>query len=203
MLITFKCTKCGKINTIEVDDTLNLTGNQDLLKAVLDNSKFNFACSECGTNHNVIYDILFQDDNEKFYVKINSTNELLTLMSQDDYKIRIVKDLNEANEKLRTFYYRLDDRVIEIIKFLIKDDLEKNNDGLKITEMYFFRYSQGYLEFVIFDEEKLLGTMKFSLAGYKDIKHKHKSKFTDDVQVVDEKYAISVLSTSNESDKCA
>lgn len=88
MLITFKCTHCGKINTVEVDDTINLTGNQDLLKTVLDNSKFNFKCEDCKTEHNVVYDVLFQDDNEKFYVKINSSNELLTLMSKDDYKIR-------------------------------------------------------------------------------------------------------------------
>ncbi len=202
MLITFKCTHCGKINTVEVDDTINLTGNQDLLKTVLDNSKFNFKCEDCKTEHNVVYDVLFQDDNEKFYVKINSSNELLTLMSKDDYKIRIVKDLNQANEKLRTFYYRLDDRIIEIIKFLIKDDLEKNNDNLKITEIYFFRYSQSYLEFVLFSKEEYLGIMKYSLSGYKEIKHKHKEKFDETIQVIDEKFALNILSTSSENN-CA
>ena len=202
MLITFKCTHCGKINTVEVDDTINLTGNQDLLKTVLDNSKFNFKCEDCKTEHNVVYDVLFQDDNEKFYVKINSSNELLTLMSKDDYKIRIVKDLNQANEKLRTFYYRLDDRIIEIIKFLIKDDLEKNNDNLKITEIYFFRYSQSYLEFVLFSKEEYLGIMKYSLSGYKEIKHKHKEKFDETIQVIDEKFALNILSISSENN-CA
>lgn len=202
MLITFKCTHCGKINTVEVDDTINLTGNQDLLKTVLDNSKFNFKCEDCKTEHNVVYDVLFQDDNEKFYVKINSSNELLTLMSKDDYKIRIVKDLNQANEKLRTFYYRLDDRIIEIIKFLIKDDLEKNNDNLKITEIYFIRYSQSYLEFVLFSKEEYLGIMKYSLSGYKEIKHKHKEKFDETIQVIDEKFALNILSTSSENN-CA
>ena len=202
MLITFKCTHCGKINTVEVDDTINLTGNQDLLKTVLDNSKFNFKCEDCKTEHNVVYDVLFQDDNEKFYVKINSSNELLTLMSKDDYKIRIVKDLNQANEKLRTFYYRLDDRIIEIIKFLIKDDLEKNNDNLKITEIYFFRYSQSYIEFVLFSKEEYLGIMKYSLSGYKEIKHKHKEKFDETIQVIDEKFALNILSTSSENN-CA
>lgn len=202
MLITFKCTHCGKINTVEVDDTINLTGNQDLLKTVLDNSKFNFKCEDCKTEHNVVYDVLFQDDNEKFYVKINSSNELLTLMSKDDYKIRIVKDLNQANEKLRTFYYRLDDRIIEIIKFLIKDDLEKNNGNLKITEIYFFRYSQSYLEFVLFSKEEYLGIMKYSLSGYKEIKHKHKEKFDETIQVIDEKFALNILSTSSENN-CA
>ena len=202
MLITFKCTHCGKINTVEVDDTINLTGNQDLLKTVLDNSKFNFKCEDCKTEHNVVYDVLFQDDNEKFYVKINSSNELLTLISKDDYKIRIVKDLNQANEKLRTFYYRLDDRIIEIIKFLIKDDLEKNNDNLKITEIYFFRYSQSYLEFVLFSKEEYLGIMKYSLSGYKEIKHKHKEKFDETIQVIDEKFALNILSTSSENN-CA
>lgn len=202
MLITFKCTHCGKINTVEVDDTINLTGNQDLLKTVLDNSKFNSKCEDCKTEHNVVYDVLFQDDNEKFYVKINSSNELLTLMSKDDYKIRIVKDLNQANEKLRTFYYRLDDRIIEIIKFLIKDDLEKNNDNLKITEIYFFRYSQSYLEFVLFSKEEYLGIMKYSLSGYKEIKHKHKEKFDETIQVIDEKFALNILSTSSENN-CA
>lgn len=202
MLITFKCTHCGKINKVEVDDTINLTGNQDLLKTVLDNSKFNFKCEDCKTEHNVVYDVLFQDDNEKFYVKINSSNELLTLMSKDDYKIRIVKDLNQANEKLRTFYYRLDDRIIEIIKFLIKDDLEKNNDNLKITEIYFFRYSQSYLEFVLFSKEEYLGIMKYSLSGYKEIKHKHKEKFDETIQVIDEKFALNILSTSSENN-CA
>lgn len=202
MLITFKCTHCGKVNTIEVDDTINLSGNQELLKSVLDTTKFNFKCKDCETVHNVIYDVLFQDDNEKFYVKVNTSNELLTLMSQDDYKIRIVKDLNEANEKLRIFYHRLDDRIIELIKFLIKDDLEKNNENLKITEMYFFKYTQGYFEFVVFSEEKYLGIMKYSLTGYKDLKHKHKDKFDDSIQVVNEKYALSILSTENENN-CA
>lgn len=202
MLITYKCTKCGKINTVEVDDTINLTGNQELLKTILDNSKFNFKCVDCNTEHNVIYDVLFQDDNEKFYVKINSSNELLTLVSKDDYKIRIVKDLNEANEKLRTFYYRLDDRVIEIIKYMIKDDLEKNNESLKVNEIYFFRYAQGYLEFVIFNKEAYLGIMKFSLAGYKEVKHKHKDNFDNNIQIVNENFVLNILSKPNKNN-CA
>ena len=202
MLITYKCTKCGKINTVEVDDTINLTGNQELLKTILDNQKFNFKCVDCNTEHNVIYDVLFQDDNEKFYVKINSSNELLTLVSKDDYKIRIVKDLNEANEKLRTFYYRLDDRVIEIIKYMIKDDLEKNNESLKVNEIYFFRYAQGYLEFVIFNKEAYLGIMKFSLAGYKEVKHKHKDNFDNNIQIVNENFVLNILSKPNKNN-CA
>ena len=202
MLITYKCTKCGKINTVEVDDTINLTGNQELLKTILDNSKFNFKCVDCNTDHKVIYDFLFQDDNEKFYVKINSSNELLTLVSKDDYKIRIVKDLNEANEKLRTFYYRLDDRVIEIIKYMIKDDLEKNNESLKVNEIYFFRYAQGYLEFVIFNKEAYLGIMKFSLAGYKEVKHKHKDNFDNNIQIVNENFVLNILSKPNKNN-CA
>lgn len=200
MLITFKCTECGEVNTIEVDDTLNLTSNQELLKTVLDNSKFQFKCSKCGKEHNVIYDVLLQDDNEKFYIKINTTNELISLVGKDDYKIRIVKDLNQANEKLRCFYFRLDDRLVEIIKFLMKDDLEKNNDNLKITEMYFFRFNSSYLEFVVFSEDKYLGTMKYNFNGYKELKYKHSSKFIDEIQVVDEKYALSILNAPSKEE---
>ena len=203
MTITFKCTECGKINTVEVEDTLNLTSNQDLLKSILDNSKFQFKCSECGKEHNVIYDVLLQDDNEKFYIKINSGEELMTLVSQDDYKIRIVKDLNQANEKLRCFYYRLDDRLVELVKFLIKDDLEKNNDNLKITEMYFFRFSSNDLEFLIFTEDEFLGTMKYSFNGYKELKYKHGEKLIDEIQVVDEKYALSILNAQSNEETIA
>ena len=113
-----------------------------------------------------------------------------------------MKDLNEANEKLRTFYYRLDDRVIEIIKYMIKDDLEKNNESLKVNEIYFFRYAQGYLEFVIFNKEAYLGIMKFSLAGYKEVKHKHKDNFDNNIQIVNENFVLNILSKPNKNN-CA
>lgn len=189
MDIFYKCKNCNTQNVITVDETIDLTNNADLLKKILDNSHFEVGCDKCKEKNLVIYPALIQDDRLKFYIKINTNDEKLVLLAKDDYKIRIVKDLNQANEKIRCFNYMLDDRIVEIIKLKIKKDLEINNPGLKIHEMYFFRMLNGYLEFLVFTKEELLGTMKYQTLGYFELEKEHKDKFDDTLQVVDENFA--------------
>ncbi len=199
MQITFKCKNCGEINCIDVDNILDITNNNDLMKRILDNSAFIFNCRKCQAEHNVIYDALIENNNLKYYLKINTSNQLLALMPENDYKIRIVKDLNEANEKIRCFNYLLDDRLVEIIKYLLKENLESNNEGLKITEIYFFRVVDNNLEFVLFQDDDYKGIMRYSFTGYNHLNEIFKQYFDDNIQVVDKNYAISIITKAKEN----
>lgn len=191
MEIRFKCSNCGKENIIEVEDEIDITNKKDLLKSILDNTYFEHECKSCNTKNLVLYPILIKNSFNKYYVKINTNNENLYLLNNEEgYKIRIVKDLNEANEKIRIFNYLLEDYYVESIKYLLKRDLENSNENLVVDSIYFYKVENGFLHFLIFDKERYLGDMKYSLSGYFEIEERLKDKINKLEQIIDEKYIV-------------
>lgn len=191
MEIRFKCKKCNKENIIEVDDEIDITGKKNLLTELLNSDYFKHKCAYCDEDNLIIYPLLIKDSFHKFYIRLNHENKKLVLIdTQEAYKIRIVKDLNELSEKLRIFNSFLDDEYIESIKYQIKRDLEEHNDNLKIDNIYFYKVEKGFLYFILFDKENYLGSMKYNVAGYFKLEEKFKDKINKLEQVIDEDYII-------------
>ncbi len=191
MEIRFICSNCGKENIVEVDDEIDVTNKKDLLMSILDNTYFEHECLSCHKKNLVLYPILIKNSFNKYYLKINTAGENLYLLNNEEgYKIRIVKDLNEANEKIRIFNYLLEDYYVETIKYLLKKDLENSNENLKIDSIYFYKMQNGFLYFLVFDKERYIGDMKYSLSGYFEIEERFKDKINKLEQIIDEKYII-------------
>ena len=182
--IIFNCPKCGSSHIISVDDEVDLTTDKTLLTKILDDSYFSHECSECKQHSIVEFPLIVKDDKFNYLYKLNPTNELMFLLKDNETReIRVVSSINELKEKIRIKYFRLNDHVVECIKKLIKEDLEKNND-VQIEEIYFVKYEENRLQFVLFDKENYLGMMYYSEEGYINLYKKIRESIDKDLQVV-------------------
>jgi len=75
----------------------------------------------------------------------------------EDYLYRIVLSQNDLLEKVHLIDNDLDDRVVEVMKFMIRETARKENPEMHITKMLFV--PDHPQSFVIFTEEQ--GTLSF------------------------------------------
>ena len=182
--ILFCCPKCGNKHVLNLDDEIDLTEDKSKLKSLLDDSYFSFSCESCAEQSVVEFPFIVKDDKANFLYKLNPNDEMLFLLKDNDEReIRVVKNLNELKEKIRIKYFRLNDHVVEYIKKLIKEDIEKNNN-VNVEEIYFAKYEDEKPHFVLFDKENYLGVMTYSKSGYIKIFKELKEKIDKNLQIV-------------------
>jgi predicted nucleic-acid-binding Zn-ribbon protein len=182
--IIFNCPKCGKSHILNVEDELDLTKDKSKLSSLLDDSYFSHECDNCKEKTVVEFPFIVKDDTFNYLYKLNPNDEMLFLLKDNEQReIRVVRNLNELKEKIRIKYFRLNDHVVEYIKKLIKEDIESNNE-IKIDEIYFIKYEDEKLHFVLFDKENYLGSMTYSKEGYIKLVKELKEKVDKDLQIV-------------------
>ena len=127
---TFICSKCGKPSEITIWENINVDLNPELKEKVVDGSLFLTSCPYCSFKQRVENPVLYHDQTRKYVIwwfprdsngKQNYTDEEINryIPIISGYKLRIVATLNELREKIFIFDHELDDRVIEILKFMV------------------------------------------------------------------------------------
>ncbi len=188
--VIFKCNKCNKLNVKNIkDNEYNLTKNIDLVKSIYDDSLFEEECTECHSKMIIERDSLFIDDDYKFIIKLDASNENKVLMINEpkylDYKVRIVKSLNDLKEKLRIFYSFLDDHLIEIIKEEVFNEIDPSLNPEYLT---FHKINEYGLSFVVISSmDEYLGSISVKFDKYYEFKDL--IKIDNSIQVVDFKLA--------------
>ena len=170
--VIYKCAKCNKINVKNIEDNeYNLTKNIELVKSIYDDSLFLEECQECHTKSVIERDSLFIDDDYKFIIKLDTSNEAKVLMINEskylDYKIRIVKSLNDLKEKLRIFYSFLNDHVIETLKEEVFNEIDPSLNPDYLT---FHKINEYGLSFVVISSmDEYLGSISIKFDKYYEI----------------------------------
>lgn len=188
--VIFKCNKCNKINVKNIEnDEYNLTKNIELVKSIYDDSLFEEECIECHAKNIVERDTLFIDDDYKFIIKLDMSHENKVIINNDpmykDYKIRIVKSLNDLKEKLRIFYSFLDDSTIEVIKETLFNEVDPSVNLDYLTFHKINEYGLGFVAISQIDE--YLGTINVKFDKYNELKDL--IHIDNSIQVVDFKLA--------------
>ena len=170
--VIYKCAKCNKINVKNIEDNeYNLTKNIELVKSIYDDSLFLEECQECHAQSVIERDSLFIDDDYKFIIKLDTSNETKVLMINEskylDYKIRIVKSLNDLKEKLRIFYSFLNDHVIETLKEEVFNEIDPSLNPDYLT---FHKINEYGLSFVVISSmDEYLGSISIKFDKYYEI----------------------------------
>ncbi len=170
--VIYKCAKCNKINVKNIEDNeYNLTKNIELVKSIYDDSLFLEECQECHAKSVIERDSLFIDDDYKFIIKLDTSNETKVLMINEsrylDYKIRIVKSLNDLKEKLRIFYSFLNDHVIETLKEEVFNEIDPSLNPDYLT---FHKINEYGLSFVVISSmDEYLGSISIKFDKYYEI----------------------------------
>lgn len=124
---TCTCSGCGASHSVNVYPLINVSVNPDLKTKVMDGSLFVWECPDCSRMNLARYTTLYHDPDQKLLILLsdgNPDNEqaLVKAFSEagetDGYTARLVNETGALIEKVKIFEAGLDDRVIEMCKYV-------------------------------------------------------------------------------------
>ena len=140
------CPKCGKKTYFLVWDSINTMKNPEMKEKVRNDEAFRFHCPECGASALLNYNFLYHQQEDKVLIYVSADGEDASDMARildqrgnafDGYRKRIVRSYNAFKEKLLILDAGFDDRIVEIIKSSVWDNVEAHYKDKKIDEIYF------------------------------------------------------------------
>lgn len=173
------CPKCGKKTSFLVWDSINTLQNPEMKEKVRNDEAFRFHCPECGAAAMLNYNFLYHQQEDKVLIFVNADGSNCKEMEQildqrgnafDGYKKRIVMSYNEFKEKLLILDAGFDDRIVEIIKSSIWDNVDAHYKDKEIDEIYFATNEDGAHGFLFRKQGQMIASMEFDEALYKAIK---------------------------------
>lgn len=163
-----------------VDGTVNTRTKQ----RILGGSFFEHKCKCCGETSFIPHSMLYEDPLNNLTVFHTQTilgvaDAYRTIddrddLNDDDHQVRIVTSANALREKVRIFDKELDDRIIEIMKALILEELcTKKNLGRVDEILCWVRDGDGNFEIDVLAEHIGSMTVKRDFYYYLENKVKH------------------------------
>jgi len=139
--ITLKC-RCGAESPFTVHETVNVTEDPALKRPLIDGQLWTHKCPSCGVEARVMYPMLYQDLNLaggqpgaslmlmlSFDDSFDPTeldagmSDLQFLSRMSSQSTRLVRSHNELIEKIHIFESGLDDRSIEMLKAMVRQQV--------------------------------------------------------------------------------
>lgn len=117
------CRSCGHKQSLTFWQTLNASLNPEAKVALLDGSLHRFRCARCGGEDEVLYPMLYHDPHVPTMIWLVLDPSYLTAKSllrgpfTRNYHFRFVTSWKQMVEKIHIFECKLDDRVVELLKF--------------------------------------------------------------------------------------
>lgn len=144
------CYKCGGNHTIDIYKSINAETDPDLKAAVLSGEAFLWECPDCGTSNLATYECLYHDPKEKYMVWVlpfgvpegpQKDAIMNQVRSMGDYRLRIVSNAGDLMEKVMIYDAGLDDRCIELVKYVAGRELEN------VSNLHFYRLQDDVMVF--------------------------------------------------------
>ena len=172
------CPKCGKKTSFLVWDSINTMENPEMKEKVRNDEAFRFHCPECGASALLNYNFLYHQQEDKVLIYVSADGEDASEMAQildqrgnafDGYRKRIVRSYNAFKEKLLILDAGFDDRIVEIIKSSVWDNVEAHYKDKKIDEIYFATNDDGVHGILFRRAGEMVASMEFDESLYKAI----------------------------------
>ncbi len=215
-----KCPHCGKTSEFTVWDSINTDIDPDMEKAVRDRSAFLFHCPECGDEtyfdygflyHNMTSKIMIQyadsdEMAEEFLdaIKESENMEMLEDIVNNDYTVRVVRSRNRLIEKLMIFDAGLDDRIIEIYKFMVLLKYQKEKEECEDPELYFYCGDDGKKAVFIYESGEYICSSGLDDGLYKELAERYGNMLPEmqkGEMFIDENWAYSFLTGNVEEEQ--
>ena len=145
-----KCGGCGNDVEFTYYDSINARQNPELKQKLLDGSLYEVSCPHCGAHLRETYSQLYHDPDKKFMVygvhpdsfyKVVQTYDIMREKNPQmhkNYRLRIVSSPTRLREKVAVLNADLDDRVIEIYKYLDVESIKAVEPEANATKAYFY-----------------------------------------------------------------
>ncbi|MCD8391311.1 MAG: CpXC domain-containing protein [Firmicutes bacterium] len=211
-----RCPKCGQLNDITVWNSITVKDSPDLKEDLLKGRVNIFRCSVCAHTAIMPTPLLYNDEDKKLMISFSPCDDPLKkdklyseikssskasgeLKRFEGYNLRFVTDFNAFLEKILIFDLDLNDKVIEVIKFMIlSQEIEKSNRRV----CRFGKMDGGVMEFMIHDsEENQIYTSQVPKETYdtlwKSLRDSGVKPYSFDWEIVDGAYAGRLLNGFN------
>ena len=199
------CPKCGKKHSFQVWDSINTLEFPEMKEKVRNDEAFRYRCPDCGATALLNYNFLYHQQEDKILIFVDadgsSYGDMEKILKQrgnafDGYRKRIVLSYNDFKEKLLIFDAGLDDRIVEIIKSSIWDNVEERYKDKHIDEIYFATNEDGENGFLFRKEGHMVASMDFDKALYNAIKEAALSRIdaiSRDDLIIDRNWAKTIV----------
>ena len=132
-LHSFRCPTCGTAFDVQRHDLVNVKENPELKASVLNGDIFLQEGPRCGRRHLVGGPLVYLDPDEGVLVMLS--DKPLTLADTGGYTARLVSRAGDLVEKVKIFDAGLDDRAIEMCKYVTKQEAGKPGMDLKFLRL--------------------------------------------------------------------
>lgn len=132
-LHSFRCPTCGTAFDVQRHDLVNVKENPELKASVLNGDIFLQECPRCGRRHLVGGPLVYLDPDKGVLVMLS--DKPLTLADTGGYTARLVSRAGDLVEKVKIFDAGLDDRAIEMCKYVTKQEAGKPGMDLKFLRL--------------------------------------------------------------------
>ena len=212
-VMKIKCPLCQTTGEFTIYPNINVTKNPEMKKKIISGELFMYECPHCHKKGQVDYGPVYHDmDKRLMIIDCKDEKEGLKLFAQFKeelkdldpsevrYRFRIVKDCYELKEKIMIFDEGLDDRGVEVSKFLNRLNVKQNYPDFVIKRVYFNKLEDGSCRFEYIDPNNKMitipveGEMKETLKGFFE-------KENPDEVIINEKWAEKVIENSGENDQ--
>lgn len=144
--VSLDCPNCRETQDVQVWASVNVTVDPQLKEPLFDRTLNSISCV-CGHTTEVAHDLLYHDMDLRFQVWLRypEPDGTITLAApileaaqtiMDDYTFRVVRSRNQLIEKIQIFDDGLDDRVIELLKFMIWRAMPRRDDYRRDLLLY-------------------------------------------------------------------
>jgi hypothetical protein len=136
---TETCRECGDTQPFTIWQSLNVTLEREAKEKLLNGELTRFNCQKCQWSGPVIYSFLYHDMEKHLMIwhwAEEGEPDMTALPPAGmikDYQLRYVGNPNELTEKILLFDAGLDDRVLEVLKLIIRiqsNERQRPLDGI-------------------------------------------------------------------------
>lgn len=216
----YTCPICNHNNKVKACHEITTQTDPKIKKALLDGSLLKVKCKKCKHTYNINYPILYDNSDKRFIIhfnldsrETNTSSKLLpslitsalfelTADAYNDYNCRIVKSQEELYEKILIFENGLDDRIIEILKYICYNKFNTDHSYIEIKSIYFNIYQNNPVLLITTDNSQT--PIKINMDEYYSIYDCIKSTDLynnypkDNNYVIDMDWAIKITKYMNE-----
>jgi len=189
--VQLSCPHCGRKSTYTMRTLIDTGIDPHAEGKLFSGGLFRSTCPFCHKNQEVSYSCMYHDharklligyaDNEKdeaeMRLRMNGSfhqDELDDALKEwtSACTTRIVTSINDFQEKVLIFHFNLDDRLIELAKYMTRMIAEEQQPELKMDILLFNHDETGY-SFIALNEDGVTGKLPFSKESYLFLEKKY------------------------------
>ena len=139
------CSNCGKSTEVSIPRSINTALDPELKSRVRDGSLFIWECPYCGRRSVAVSETLYHDPSSKLMLWLlpgtaePSEAAQEAVKGLEGYTLRIVREVGELIEKINIADAGLEDTVMEVCKWVTRQELAAKNPEAADAPLKFLR----------------------------------------------------------------